>query len=87
LLWLKRDIPQDDLVAPLISPAIGHVDVGTEVKLRDKLALVHWMALMMREARNTAGGKGPPNLPAGMWMACPAGVSGRAGLRVCLCEN
>jgi fermentation-respiration switch protein FrsA (DUF1100 family) len=68
MLWLERDIPKEYLVAALISPAIGHVDFGSKINLRDRLALVHWMALMIHQARSTTGGKGPA-LPAGMWLA------------------
>jgi pimeloyl-ACP methyl ester carboxylesterase len=53
LLWLKKNIPQRYLVDALISPAITHVEVGHEATFREKLALVHWIALMFREARNT----------------------------------
>jgi len=67
MLWLERDIPKEHLVTALISPAIGHVDFGNKVKLRDRLALVHWMALMIHEARSTTGGKSPV-LPAGIWL-------------------
>jgi len=68
MLWLERDIPKEHLVTALISPAIGHVDFGSKINLRDRLALVHWMALMIHEARSTTGGKAPV-LPAGMWLA------------------
>jgi len=68
LLWLERDIPKRCLVSTLISPAIGHVEVGSKVSLRDKLALVHWMASMIQEARSTTAGKGPTSLPAGEWI-------------------
>jgi len=68
MLWLERDIPKDNLIATLISPAIGHVDFGTKINLRDRLALVHWMALMIHQARSTTGGRGPA-LPAGIWLA------------------
>ncbi len=69
LLWLKRDIPEDQLMGALTSPAIGHVEVGGKPSLRDRLALVHWMARMIGEARSTTRGKGPANLPAGAWVA------------------
>ena len=69
LLWLERDIPQEYLVTAIVSPAIGHVEVGSKVSLGDKLALVHWIALVIREARNTTAGKGPQSLPAGEWLA------------------
>jgi hypothetical protein len=52
MLWLERDIPKEHLVTALISPAIGHVDFGSKINLRDRLALVHWMALMIHEARS-----------------------------------
>ncbi len=68
LLWLRRDIPAAYLDAALISPAIGHVEVGTKATWWERLALVHWMAVMIREARNTAGGKDPANMPAGVWL-------------------
>jgi pimeloyl-ACP methyl ester carboxylesterase len=68
LLWLARDIPKEYLVTALVSPAIGHVEVGTQVSLRDKLALVHWMAQMIRTARATDPGEGPV-LPAGEWLS------------------
>ena len=67
-LWLKRDIPEDDLAAALLSPAIGHVEVGHAISLRERLALVHWMATMIRVARNADSSKGPASLPAGAWM-------------------
>jgi pimeloyl-ACP methyl ester carboxylesterase len=68
LLWLKRDLPSDDLVAALESPAITHVEVGSKVKLSDRLRLVHWMALMMHTARSAEAGKGLGHAPAGMWV-------------------
>ena len=68
LLWLKRDIPQDNLVDALESPAIGHVEVGTKITLVQRLALVHWMALMIHTARSSGSGQGTTNLPAGMWI-------------------
>ncbi len=68
LLWLKRDVPSDNLVAALESPAITHVEVGSKVKLSDRLRLVHWMALMMHTARSTEAGKGWEHTPAGAWV-------------------
>jgi pimeloyl-ACP methyl ester carboxylesterase len=69
LLWLRQNIPEKYLLDALISPAIGHVDFGTKVKLRDRLALVHWMALMIHEARTAGDGQDSLHLPAGMWLA------------------
>ena len=65
--WLERDLPKENLVSALVSPAIGHVEVGSKVSLRDRLALVNWMAAMIRVARNTAPGMGP-RAPAGVWI-------------------
>jgi len=67
LLWLKRDIPKQYLVAALVSAAITHVEVDTKVSWLDRLALVHWMAQMIHTARATESGKGPV-LPAGTWV-------------------
>jgi pimeloyl-ACP methyl ester carboxylesterase len=69
LSWLRRDLPEDRLIGALISPAITHVEVGGKPSLRDQLALVHWMAAMIRTARSTSGGKAPADLPAGAWIA------------------
>jgi len=54
LLWLQKYTPQEHLVDALISPALTHVDVGAQASVRDRLALVHWMALLIREARSTS---------------------------------
>ena len=72
LLWLKRDIPEQQLAAALISPAINHVEVGGKPTLHDQLALVHWMAEMIHLARNTTRAQAARSLPAGVWIA-PAG--------------
>lgn len=67
LLWLERDIPSQYLLAALVSPAIGHVEVGSKVSLRDRLALVHWVAVLIREARTTAASHSA-GVPAGIWL-------------------
>ncbi|MGA3315065.1 MAG: hypothetical protein ABSC64_01355 [Candidatus Korobacteraceae bacterium] len=72
MLWLQRDIPKKYLLDALISPAISHVNFGAKVKLRDRLALVHWMALMIHEARTAGDGQGSMHLPAGVWLASVA---------------
>jgi pimeloyl-ACP methyl ester carboxylesterase len=74
LLWLKRDIPEGELVTALVSKAIGHVEMGGEPSLRDQLAIVDWMAEMIRVARRTNEGKSPRNLPAGVWISTPASL-------------
>jgi pimeloyl-ACP methyl ester carboxylesterase len=74
LLWLRQNIPEKYLLDALISPAIGHVNFGARVKLRDRLALVHWMALMIREARTARDGQGSFRLPAGVWCASVNGI-------------
>ncbi len=68
MLWLERDIPKEQLRDALISSAITHVEVGSKLGLRKRLALVHWMALMIHEARTTAAGKVSTKL-AGEWLA------------------
>ncbi len=74
MLWLQRDIPKKYLLDALISPAIGHVDFGAKVELRERLALVHWMALMIHEARSAGDGQDSMHLPAGLWLASVAAV-------------
>ena len=68
LLWLKRDIPQDRLLGALVSPAITHAEVGSKVTFRDRLALVHWMSMMLRTARSTESSRVSP-MPAGAWFS------------------
>jgi pimeloyl-ACP methyl ester carboxylesterase len=67
--WLQRDVPPDRLVDALQSAAIEHVEMGTKVSWRERLALVHWMALMLHTARNTGAGKELLHQPAGAWIA------------------
>ncbi len=67
LLWILRDVPKEYLASAIISPAISHVEVGSTASLWDKLALVHWMAMLIRKAQSTAGGAAP-KLPAGEWI-------------------
>jgi dienelactone hydrolase len=50
-LWLAHDIPPRNLRAMLISPAISHVEVGAGATLMDKLRLVHFIEVMLSEAR------------------------------------
>ena len=69
LLWLKRDIPREQLLDALISPAITHVEVGGKPSLRDELALVQWMEQMIRVAHSTSRGNTPMRPPAGEWVA------------------
>lgn len=45
-LWLERDLPKGVLKAALISPAIGHVEVGGAGTM-DQLRLIHWMDQML----------------------------------------
>ena len=75
LLWLERDIPRDELRDALISSAIIHVELGSKATLRERLALVHWMAWMIHEARVTEPGHGTPRLPAGAWLALADGTT------------
>jgi pimeloyl-ACP methyl ester carboxylesterase len=45
-LWLERDLPSGVLRSALISPAIGHVEVGGS-SMMDQARLIHWMAEML----------------------------------------
>jgi len=72
LLWLEGEVPKKELLDALISPVITHVEVGNKVSLRERLALVHWMALIIHLTRTTET-KGEPRLPAGAWFS-PGGV-------------
>lgn len=49
-LWLAQDVPKQDLQTVLISRAISHVSLEHQPGLRDQLVLVHWIALMLRDA-------------------------------------
>lgn len=69
LLWLKNNIPEDDLVDALETSAIGHVEVGSKITLQQRLALVHWMAMMIHTARSTGAGPQPKGMPVGAWIA------------------
>ena len=46
--WLANEIAPQFLRAFLVSPAITHVEVGGKPTFSDKVALVHFMAQMMR---------------------------------------
>lgn len=48
--WLARDIPKGHLQEVLISRAISHVSLERGPGLRDRLAVIHWIALMLRDA-------------------------------------
>ena len=56
-LWLEKDLPKGVLRAALISPAIGHVEVGGS-GVMDQVRLVHWMAEML-EQMDTASAAHP----------------------------
>jgi dienelactone hydrolase len=46
MLWLEKDVPHDYLRQALITPLLTHVSVAGEPPLRDKIALVHFMAAL-----------------------------------------
>jgi dienelactone hydrolase len=46
-LWLEQDLPRGVLRAGLISPAIGHVEVGGS-SVMDQVRLIHWMDEMLK---------------------------------------
>ena len=79
LLWLKQHIPSEYLVDALVTPAIGHVEVGSHLGFEEEFPLLRWMALMIREARDITRGAEPADIPAGEWMGLAASASrGRA---------
>ena len=47
MLWLEKDVPEPYLREALITPLLSHVDIAKEPPLREKLALVHFMAELM----------------------------------------
>jgi pimeloyl-ACP methyl ester carboxylesterase len=47
MLWLEKDIPENELRGALITPLLSHVDIAKEPPLREKLALVHLMAQLI----------------------------------------
>ncbi len=71
LLWLQHGVPKSRLLDALISPAITHVEVGSTVSLRERLALVHWMALVIRETRTEQTSKGQNFAPAAWFAPSP----------------
>ncbi len=72
LLWLERDIPRNRLRDALISPAMTHVEIDSKVSLRERLALVHWMALVIRETRVTES-EGTMHVLTGAWLSFAGG--------------
>jgi dienelactone hydrolase len=74
LLWLEREIPKDELRDVLISSGIIHVELGSKATLRERLALVHWVARMIHEARVTEAGRSNAKLLGGIWIALADGT-------------
>jgi len=58
-LWLERDVPRQHLRAALVSRAISHVELGGKPDVRDRLALVNWVAELLATAH--AAPKGHPS--------------------------
>ncbi|MEO6120159.1 MAG: hypothetical protein ABIP12_05660 [Terriglobales bacterium] len=52
LHWLEREIPPDMLKQSLVTPLLSHVDLQN-VTLRDRLAVVHFMAILLQMASQT----------------------------------
>jgi dienelactone hydrolase len=48
--WLARDIPKGHLQEALISRAISHVNLENKPGWRDQVAVIHWIALMLKDA-------------------------------------
>lgn len=55
MLWLERDVPAPFMRAALITPLLSHVDVAKTATVKDKLALVRFIAAMLSEADRCAG--------------------------------
>ncbi|HYG97920.1 MAG TPA: hypothetical protein VD837_02235 [Terriglobales bacterium] len=54
ILWLEREVAARFLKASLVTPILSHVDVSKTAKLSDKLELVRFIAIMMKEAERCA---------------------------------
>lgn len=54
-LWLARDLPKQTLKAVLVSPILSHVDVDAAhpIGARARWKLVHFVALVMKEAEKS----------------------------------
>lgn len=50
MLWLEKDIPRDYLRSALATPLLTHVSIGKEPPLREKYALINFMAELMELA-------------------------------------
>jgi dipeptidyl aminopeptidase/acylaminoacyl peptidase len=53
-LWLEHDLPKGALNSALISPAIGHVEVGGATVM-DQARLIDWMAKMLELLDRSSG--------------------------------
>ena len=51
-LWLEREIPAGMLKQTLVTPLLSHVDLQ-KVSLRDRLAVIHFMAILLQMASQT----------------------------------
>jgi len=49
-MWLEKEIPHQFLDASLITPLITHVELGREPAVRDRLALVNFLAEVLHQA-------------------------------------
>lgn len=49
-LWLEQDVPRAELKNALISPALVHVSIEQKVSLRDKWALVDFLAQVLKQS-------------------------------------
>jgi pimeloyl-ACP methyl ester carboxylesterase len=58
-LWLEREVPPQQLRAALVSRAISHVELGGKPDVRDRLALVNWVAELLATAHAAPKGQRP----------------------------
>ena len=49
-LWLAADLPAARLRRVLVSPAISHVELGSDPSMLDELAVVDFLAAVLHEA-------------------------------------
>lgn len=52
-LWLEREVPKERLKGALITPVLSHVDLESGPTLGDRVKVVHFIAEMLEEARES----------------------------------
>ena len=52
-LWLAKEVPQDHLQAALVTPVLSHVNMTDGPSIGDRAKVVHFIAGMLEEARES----------------------------------